>query len=202
MVRIIGIDPGLQRTGYGIIDVDHHRTVYVHHGVIQSRAKDPLSLRLFSLYEELSKVFEEFHPAEAAVEETFVNVNPASTLKLGMARGVVLMVPSKYQANVFEYSANRVKKAVVGAGHATKDQVALMVHRLLNLHQRMPQKNTPQSVSKKKIPTINDLEKKVISFHDDNLKKTLPSGDGADALAIALCHAYFRTLRALEQYAS
>lgn len=201
-MRVIGIDPGLQRTGYGIIDIDHQRTVYVTHGVIQSASKDPLSIRLFTLYEQLSKVFEHFHPEEAAVEETFVNANPTSTLKLGMARGVVLMVPSKYNAIVAEYSANRVKKAVVGAGHATKEQVALMVNHLLKMSQGKVQATEKmpdlQDTSHEKTP----LRGKITPLHPEEKKGAVLSGDGADALAIALCHAHYRTIRAFEHYAS
>lgn len=130
-IRILGLDPGLQRTGYGVIDVSGNHLQYVTHGVVQTDTALDLSKRLFTLFEELSKVIEAFEPNEAAVEETFVNTNATTTLKLGMARGIVLMVPSKYDLIVGEYSANRVKKAVVGVGHADKSQVSMMVQRLL-----------------------------------------------------------------------
>lgn len=131
MVRILGIDPGLQRTGWGIIQSNGNALRYVAHGVVQTVANTSLAKRLNTLHQELMKVLEKFHPQEAAVEETFVNKNPASALKLGMARGVVLFTPAAFGLDVYEYSANKVKKSVVSSGHAEKHQVALMVSRLL-----------------------------------------------------------------------
>lgn len=130
-LRIIGLDPGLQRTGYGVIEVLGNHLKYITHGVIKSDADLDLSKRLFMLFEGVSRIIEAFEPDEAAVEETFVNANPSSALKLGMARGVILMAPSKYNLLVGEYSANRVKKSVVGVGHADKSQVSMMVQRLV-----------------------------------------------------------------------
>ncbi len=131
MVKILGIDPGLQRTGWGIVQSTGNSLSYIGHGVVQTNAKLTLAERLNMLHQELIKVLEKFQPQEAAVEEVFVNQNPVSTLKLGMARGVVLFTPSSFGLSVFEYSANKVKKSVVGSGHAQKHQVALMVSRLL-----------------------------------------------------------------------
>lgn len=131
MVKILGIDPGLQRTGWGIVQTNGNSLKYIAHGVLQTNPKLPLAVRLNTLYQELIKVLEQFQPHEAAVEETFVNQNPTSTLKLGMARGVVLFTPASFGLEVHEYSANKVKKSVVGSGHAEKHQVALMVLRLL-----------------------------------------------------------------------
>ena len=130
-VRILGLDPGLNRTGFGVIESRGNRLSYIAHGVIKTQNDRELAFRLHEIFQKLSDVIEEYKPDEAAVEETFVNVNPSSTLKLGMARGVVLMTPSHYGLVVGEYSANRVKKAVVGVGHAEKQQVAMMVQRLL-----------------------------------------------------------------------
>lgn len=130
-IRIIGLDPGLRNTGWGIIDVQGNNLGHVAHGVVHSVTEDDLSTRLMQLFRALCRVFETYEPVEAAVEETFVNKNPASTLKLGMARGVVLLVPAHFLMPAAEYAANRVKKTVVGVGHATKDQVADMVQRLL-----------------------------------------------------------------------
>ncbi len=131
MVKILGIDPGLQRTGWGIVQSDGNSLRYVAHGVVQTNPKASLAERLNTLHQELMKVLYQFQPQEAAVEETFVNQNPASALKLGMARGVVLFTPAAFGLDVYEYSANKVKKSVVGSGHAEKHQVALMVSRLL-----------------------------------------------------------------------
>jgi crossover junction endodeoxyribonuclease RuvC len=130
-VRILGIDPGLNRTGWGIIDSEGNRLRHIAHGVVTSDAADALSARLSSLYAELAKIIVTWQPAEAAVEEVFVNRNPASTLKLGMARGIALLAPAMIGLAVAEYAANLVKKSVVGTGHADKAQIAMMVGVLL-----------------------------------------------------------------------
>jgi crossover junction endodeoxyribonuclease RuvC len=130
-VRILGLDPGLRNTGWGIVDTEGNRLSYVAHGVAKSESGDVLGSRLSQLYQDLIKIIEIYSPHEAAVEETFVNKNPASTLKLGMARGIVLLAPAQAGLVVGEYAANRVKKSIVGVGHADKNQVALMVQRLL-----------------------------------------------------------------------
>ena len=130
-LTILGLDPGLQRTGWGVIEIQGNRLIYLGHGVIQTSASAPMAERLSQLFQGLCSVLDTHHPTEAAVEETFVNSNATSTLKLGMARGVVLMAPASRGIHVGEYATNRVKKAVVGAGHATKDQVSIMVQRLL-----------------------------------------------------------------------
>ena len=130
-MRLIGLDPGLRLTGWGVIDVDGNRLRHVAHGVIKVAADRSLADRLCELFDGIAAVIAAQQPAEAAVEETFVNVNPGSTLKLGQARGVVLLAPAERGLPVAEYSANMVKKSVVGAGHAEKAQVQLMVRRLL-----------------------------------------------------------------------
>ena len=130
-MRLIGLDPGLRLTGWGVIDVDGNRLRHVAHGVVKVPADRSLAERLNELFEGVSTVIALHRPLEAAVEETFVNVNPASTLKLGQARGVVLVAPARAGLKVFEYAANLVKKSVVGAGHADKHQIAMMVGRLL-----------------------------------------------------------------------
>jgi len=130
-MRLIGLDPGLRLTGWGVIDVDGNRLRHVAHGVVKVPADRSLAERLNELFEGVSAVIAEHRPIEAAVEETFVNANPASTLKLGQARGVVLVAPARAGLKVFEYAANLVKKSVVGAGHADKHQIAMMVGRLL-----------------------------------------------------------------------
>ncbi len=131
VTRILGIDPGLNRMGWGVIDSEDNRLRHVAHGVVTSDPADPLSVRLCALYAELAKIIALWQPAEAAVEEVFVNRNPSSTLKLGMARGVALLAPAMAGKPVAEYAANLVKKSIVGAGHADKAQVAMMVGMLL-----------------------------------------------------------------------
>jgi crossover junction endodeoxyribonuclease RuvC len=131
VTRILGIDPGLNRTGWGVIEIEGNRLSHIAHGVVTSDPADALSVRLSMLYAELAKIIALWQPDEAAVEEVFVNRNPASTLKLGMARGIALLAPAMAGKPVAEYAANLVKKSVVGAGHADKAQVAMMVGRLL-----------------------------------------------------------------------
>jgi crossover junction endodeoxyribonuclease RuvC len=128
---VIGLDPGLQATGWGIIAADGNRLRHVANGTVRSKAADPLADRLVQLYDALAGIIAEHRPAAAAVEETFVNTNPQSTLKLGQARGVVMLVAAKAGLPVAEYAARFVKKAIVGVGAADKVQVAAMVARLL-----------------------------------------------------------------------
>ena len=130
-MRLIGFDPGLRLTGWGVIDVEGNRLRHVAHGVVKVPADRSLAERLNLLFDGVAAVVVAHAPQEAAVEETFVNVNPGSTLKLGQARGVVMVVPARAGLQVFEYAANLVKKSVVGAGHADKHQIAMMVGRLL-----------------------------------------------------------------------
>ena len=131
MARLLGLDPGLRRTGWGVIESAGNRLRHVGHGVVATDAAASVPERLCALHEGLTQVVVRYVPDEAAVEETFVNRNPESTLKLGLARGVVLLVPALAGLPVHEYAANRIKKALVGAGHADKEQVALMVRHLL-----------------------------------------------------------------------
>lgn len=130
-IRIIGIDPGLRTTGWGIIEAKGQRISYVASGAIHSTAGSAVAERLCGLYEGLASIVREFGPAEAAVEETFVNRDPQSALKLGQARGVALLVPALAGLPVAEYAANLIKKTVTGTGHAEKAQIALMVRTLL-----------------------------------------------------------------------
>ena len=130
-MRLIGIDPGLRHTGWGIIDAEGNRLRHVADGTIRPDPGQDMAPRLRHLHDGLAAVLAEFRPGEAAVEETFVNANPDSTLKLGQARGVALLAPALLGIPVFEYAPNRIKKAVVGAGHAAKAQVQFMVARLL-----------------------------------------------------------------------
>ncbi|UCH74999.1 MAG: crossover junction endodeoxyribonuclease RuvC [Rhodospirillales bacterium] len=130
-MRLIGFDPGLRHTGWGVIESDGNRLRHVADGTIRPDTGGDMASRLRMLFDGLGAVLAEFRPQEAAVEETFVNSNPESTLKLGQARGVVLLAPALLGIPVFEYAPNRIKKAVVGAGHAAKSQVQFMVSRLL-----------------------------------------------------------------------
>lgn len=128
---ILGIDPGLQNTGWGIIKSEGHSLRYQASGLIKTDAAQDLSIRLASIHNGLMAILEQWKPETAAVEETFVNKNPASALKLGQARGVALAAPAVYGIEVAEYSANKIKKSVVGTGHAGKDQVGMMIKTLL-----------------------------------------------------------------------
>ena len=130
-VRIIGIDPGLRRTGWGVIESDGHRLGYIASGTVVSQAQDALATRLVQLFEGLNMVLSSWSPGEAAVENTFVNKDAGATLKLGQARGIALVSPALIGLPVSEYAPNMVKKTVVGAGHAGKDQIRAMIGHLL-----------------------------------------------------------------------
>ena len=132
MTRILGIDPGLHITGWGVIDFDGFRLKHVAHGTIVSKSSEEIADRLNHIYKSISDVIEEHSPNEVGIEQVFVNSNPASSLKLGMARGVAVCVPSIMGLKVSEYTPNKIKKTVVGSGHATKDQISFMVQKLLN----------------------------------------------------------------------
>ena len=125
-MRVIGIDPGLRRTGWGVVDVAGSRLSHVGNGVCSSDGDD-LAERLCSLFNQLTEVLERFRPTAAAVEQTFVNKDAAGTLKLGQARGIALLVPARRGLAVADYAPNAVKKTIVGVGHADKAQVAHMV---------------------------------------------------------------------------
>jgi crossover junction endodeoxyribonuclease RuvC len=130
-VKILGLDPGLGTTGWGVIEADGNRLAHVANGQIRTDTAAPLPQRLAHLADELDRVIAEQRPHGAAVEEVFVNANPQSTLKLGQARGVVIMVAARGGLEVGEYAARLVKKAIVGTGGAEKAQVHAMVSRLL-----------------------------------------------------------------------
>jgi len=131
VIRLLGIDPGLRFTGWGVVESDGNRLRHVADGVISTEAIADVPLRLKFLDEALAVLLERFGPDEAAVEETYVNRNATATLKLGYARGVALLAPARRGIPVFEYGAKTVKMAVVGTGNADKVQVGLMVRRLL-----------------------------------------------------------------------
>jgi len=159
-IRILGIDPGLRKTGWGIVISDGSKLSFVACGCIESDGALSLGQRLRQLHEGLNKVLAAHRPHEAAVEETFINRDPQSALKLGQARGIALVVPALAGLDVAEYAANLVKKTVVGVGHADKKQVQAMIRVLLP-------------------------------------KAETSSADAADALAVAICHAQHRGMKAL-----
>lgn len=130
-VRILGLDPGLRRTGWGVVVIDGSRLTHVAHGVIAPKETLAFADRLLFLFEAVVRIIEEHAPDEAAVEETFVNSNASSTLKLGHARAAAMIAPARAGLPVAEYAATVVKKAVVGTGAADKTQVAFMIRRLL-----------------------------------------------------------------------
>jgi len=130
-IRIIGIDPGLRRTGWGIVEADGVRLAYVASGLVTSDAEGDLAYRLRQLYEGLVGIIASFKPQEAAIEETFVNKDARATLKLGQARGMALLAPALAGIAVAEYPPNVVKKTVTGTGHGDKHQIAAMVGFLL-----------------------------------------------------------------------
>jgi crossover junction endodeoxyribonuclease RuvC len=138
LIRIMGIDPGLRRTGWGVVDVLGNRLMFVACGSVETDEREDVATRLVAIHQGLARVVAEHHPQEAAVEATFVNKNAVATLKLGQARGVALLVPAQAGVSVAEYAPNLVKKTIVGAGHGEKAQIRMMIGVLLP-------KATPQS---------------------------------------------------------
>jgi crossover junction endodeoxyribonuclease RuvC len=130
-VRILGIDPGLRRTGWGVIESEGNRLIFIGCGSVEPPDTLPLASRLLAIHEGLARVLAEFKPVEAAVEQTFVNKDGVATLKLGQARGVAMLAPAMVGITVAEYAPNQVKKTVVGAGHADKAQISMMLKILL-----------------------------------------------------------------------
>jgi crossover junction endodeoxyribonuclease RuvC len=130
-IRILGLDPGLAHMGWGIIDVSGSRLAHVAHGVIATKATSGLGVRLMELHRELSVVIETHAPRAIAVEQAFVARDPQAALKLGHARAVALLAAAQAGLEIAEYAPNHIKKCVVGAGHAGKEQVQFMVRRLL-----------------------------------------------------------------------
>ena len=129
--RFIGFDPGLRATGWGVIEAEDNRLHHLANGTVATDPELETAQRLRQLHDGLVRILTEWAPDDAAVEETFVNRNARSTLKLGLARGVVLLAPALFGLRVAEYSPNKIKKSVVGAGHADKAQVGVMVRHLL-----------------------------------------------------------------------
>ncbi|SFR57786.1 crossover junction endodeoxyribonuclease RuvC [Litoreibacter janthinus] len=151
-MRVIGIDPGLRNLGWGVIDTDGVRISHVANGTCHSTGTE-LAARLLSLHVQLTEIVTRYAPDTAGVEQTFVNKDGAGTLKLGQARGIAMLVPAQAGLSIGEYAPNKIKKTVVGVGHADKTQVAHMV--------------------KMQLPGV-----------------VITGPDAADALAIALCHAF------------
>jgi crossover junction endodeoxyribonuclease RuvC len=129
--RILGIDPGLRRTGWGVIEICGSRLSHIDSGIVKTVMEGSLAERLVELYDGIHAVIERFRPDVAAVEHTFVNKDPVATLKLGQARAIALLVPARAGLVVAEYAPNQIKKSVVGVGHAEKQQVHVMVKMLL-----------------------------------------------------------------------
>src|SRR5580693_427025 len=130
-IRILGIDPGLRRTGWGVVEIAGNRLGYLGCGSVRTRDNDGLGARLVAIHEGLTRIVEKFRPDEAAVEATFVNKDAGATLKLGQARGVAMLVPAIAGVPVAEYAPNLVKKTIVGVGHGEKAQVRMMISVLL-----------------------------------------------------------------------
>jgi crossover junction endodeoxyribonuclease RuvC len=130
-IRILGIDPGLRRTGWGLVEAAGNRLIYVACGSVETSERADLGVRLVAIHDGLAQVIAQYRPHEAAVEATFVNVNAAAALKLGQARGIAMLVPAKAGLVVAEYAPNVVKKTVVGAGHGEKAQIRMMIGVLL-----------------------------------------------------------------------
>jgi crossover junction endodeoxyribonuclease RuvC len=130
-IRILGIDPGLRRTGWGLIACQGNRLIYLACGSVDTNERADLSTRLLAIHDGLARVIEDHKPDEAAVEATFVNKDANATLKLGQARGVAMLIPARAGLPVAEYAPNLVKKTIVGAGHAEKTQIRMMIGVLL-----------------------------------------------------------------------
>ena len=126
-IRVIGIDPGLRQTGWGILESQGSSLRFIAAGTLFSDKEADISIRLSVLYKGLCEVLEKYRPDEASVEHVFVNKNPVSSLKLGQARGIALLAPALYTIPVFEYAPNKVKKSVIGVGHGDKQQIHKMV---------------------------------------------------------------------------
>ncbi len=130
-IRILGIDPGLRRTGWGVVEIAGNRLSFIGCGSVLTNEREALAVRLLAIHDGLMRILDEFRPDEAAVETTFVNKDATATLKLGQARGIAMVVPARAGVPVAEYAPNLVKKSIVGAGHGDKTQVRMMIGVLL-----------------------------------------------------------------------
>ncbi|ETD72880.1 Holliday junction resolvase [Pelistega indica] len=145
-MRILGIDPGLRKTGYGVIDVQQAHIYYVASGTIAIPTDLPLHHRLKHIMDHIREVIEHYKPHESSLEKVFVNTNPETTLLLGQARGAAMCALADTGLDVAEYTALQIKKAVVGRGHARKEQVQIMVQHLLNLN-AMPEPDSADALA-------------------------------------------------------
>ncbi|MBV1697359.1 MAG: crossover junction endodeoxyribonuclease RuvC [Hyphomicrobiales bacterium] len=130
-IRILGIDPGLRRTGWGVVEIAGNRLGFIGCGSVATNNEASLAARLLVIHDGLMRILDQFRPDEAAVEATFVNKDAKATLKLGQARGIAIVVPAKAGVPVSEYAPNLVKKSIVGAGHGDKAQIRMMIGVLL-----------------------------------------------------------------------
>ena len=130
-IRILGIDPGLRRTGWGVIAIEGNRLMFLACGSVATQDGAGLARRLLAIHDGLRRVVDEHAPDEAAVEATFVNKDASATLKLGQARGIAMLVPAIAGLPVSEYAPNLVKKTIIGAGHGEKAQIRMMIGVLL-----------------------------------------------------------------------
>ena len=130
-IRILSIDPGLRRTGWGVVEIVGNALSFLGCGSVTTDDRDTLAVRLLAIHDGLMRILDEYRPDEAAVEETFVNKDARATLKLGQARGIAMVVPARVGVPIAEYAPNLVKKSIVGAGHGDKAQVRMMIGVLL-----------------------------------------------------------------------
>jgi len=134
---VLGVDPGLLRTGYGVVDYSTNSPKYLSSGVLKTKSTDHTSIRLAALHSGLKEIVDAYPISVITLEETFVNKNPATSLTLGYARSVVLTLAGLYEIDVLEYTPNHVKKTITGNGHAEKEQVQYMVKKLLSIDQEI-----------------------------------------------------------------
>ena len=130
-IRILGIDPGLRRTGWGVVEIAGNRLGFLGCGSVLTNDRDGLAARLLAIHDGLMRILDQYRPDEAAVEATFVNKDASAALKLGQARGIAMVVPARAGVPVAEYAPNLVKKSIVGAGHGDKAQIRMMLGVLL-----------------------------------------------------------------------
>jgi len=130
-IRILGIDPGLRRTGWGMVEIAGNALSFLGCGSVTTNDRDALATRLLAIHDGLIRILDQFRPDEAAVEATFVSKDARATLKLGQARGIAMVVPARAGVPVAEYAPNLIKKSIVGAGHGDKAQVRMMIGVLL-----------------------------------------------------------------------
>lgn len=133
MEFVLGVDPGLNNTGWGLISVNNNSLMIVDSGVIKNNVKSLIQVKLLSIYNSLEHIISSYSISAISLEITFVNNNPMSALKLGYARSLVLLLAAKHNIELFEYAPNAVKKAITGNGHADKEQVRYMIEKLLNI---------------------------------------------------------------------